>query len=65
MFLLFSLTGVDLRGWGELCAVVVELTDVSIRGGFERVGGGLCAAVAELTDVSLAGKEGATNGTII
>ena len=44
---------------------MVELTDVSIRGGFERVGGGLCAAVAELTDVSLAGKEGATNGTII
>ena len=38
MFLLFSLTGVDLRGWGELCAVVVELTDVSFPGGFERVG---------------------------
>ena len=34
---------------------MVELTDVSIPGGFERVGGGLCAAVVELTDVSIPG----------
>ena len=62
MFLLFSLIGVDLRGWvgivcccawtdwcllsgwiweggRGLCAAVLELTDVSFPGGFERVGG--------------------------
>ena len=33
---------------------MLELTDVSFPGGFER-GGGLFAAVVELTDVSIPG----------